>query len=224
MPAFQSQSTARRGSSVSVGRKMRPLSLLALILVALTAVYAEGKKRAQSSDYISLYAHTTPTIQLPWAKGESHEAFDYEPDVTFFFAGSVAARPDLPAGTDSGGELVCMAPSRVVLETSDGKQIRATYTLREIDHYVSLELKPLELFRVKMMAPHPGVFKIEEAGRYRLVAECKLTNPDGEEFTLRSEEFWISFEERDEANQRPDGTPVKSPPSSPGQVSGVPHP
>lgn len=26
------------------------------------------------------------------------------------------------------------------------------------------------------------------------------------------------------ANQRPDGTPVKSPPSNPGQVSGVPHP
>lgn len=25
-------------------------------------------------------------------------------------------------------------------------------------------------------------------------------------------------------NQRPDGTPVKSPPSNPGQVSGVPHP
>ena len=34
----------------------------------------------------------------------------------------------------------------------------------------------------------------------------------------------VCIRKDDRPNQRPDGTPVKSPPSNPGQVSGVPHP
>ena len=51
-----------------------------------------------------------------------------------------------------------------------------------------------------------------------------LALPPGFKFIIDRSGYEDVWQEKEWANQRPDGTPAKSPPSNPGQVSGVPHP
>lgn len=190
---------------------MKALLAVVLCLGAFSSVHAENKAPAHPDDRIRLFAHTAPTIQLPWAKGATHGPFEFEPDISFLFFGSASVRPNLPTGTDENGELVSLAPFRVVLESANGTQIRSSTTVRDPGDFVPIELRPFQYFRVKMKVPPLGVFKIEEAGRYRLQAECKLQNPDGTEFTLRAEEFWISFEETPPSPSGSSATGAKAP-------------
>ena len=230
MSAFQSQSTARRGSSVSVGRKMKRLLPLLFLCVAF-ATFAQAFQIDLPKHYRrDLAAKQDREMQVLWRELDRGA-------IETALRAFVAENPSV-----DGVDLSRSVEKLVWTPGSDESAIKVgdwIVTLKEWE-YQFPPLKRLRWGEAELFVGIEYDYKTKKlgAGGVGFIRLCFSLRRTGSLFSkkvirpaLKSSDFGELFlilpfggTELRKANQRPDGTAAEAPPSNPSQGAAVPHP